>query len=135
MTGSDAHFEILRQYLVARAEFSADHLALLGTDDVTWSFAPEYGHGDLFTAPEHRNLLYVALFLHDIAKGRPEDHSIAGAEVARRLCPRLGLNASETETVAWLVRYHLVMSNTAFRRDIDAFLQNGAKQIIDDTEE
>ena len=37
--------------------------------------------------PEHRTLLYVALFLHDIAKGRIEDHSIAGARVARRLLP------------------------------------------------
>ena len=38
----------------------------------------------------HRALLYVALFLHDIAKGRVEDHSIAGARIARRFCPRLG---------------------------------------------
>src|SRR5207244_1055379 len=51
--------------------------------------------------PGHRTLLYVALFLHDIAKGRPEDHSIAGAKVARRLCPRLGLSPADTETVAW----------------------------------
>ena len=51
------------------------------------------------------------LFLHDIAKGRKEDHSIAGAAVARKLCPRLGLNEAETETVAWLVENHLVMSN------------------------
>src|ERR1700732_3547243 len=41
--------------------------------------------------PEHRTLLYVALFLHDIAKGRVEDHSLAGARIARRLCPQLGL--------------------------------------------
>src|SRR6476660_5494379 len=46
-----------------------------------------------------RTLLYVALFLHDIAKGRIEDHSIAGARVARRFCPRLGFSAKETETV------------------------------------
>ena len=53
--------------------------------------------------PRHRELLYVALFLHDIAKGRIEDHSIAGARVARHLCPRLGFSAAETETVAWLI--------------------------------
>src|SRR6476646_1975579 len=53
--------------------------------------------------PSHRCLLYVALFLHDIAKGRVEDHSIAGARVARRFGPRLGLSAAETDTVAWLV--------------------------------
>ena len=60
--------------------------------------------------PRHRELLYVALFLHDIAKGRIEDHSIAGARVARRFCPRLGFSAAETETVAWLIEQHLVMS-------------------------
>ena len=68
--------------------------------------------------PRHRTLLYVALFLHDIAKGRIEDHSIAGARVARRLCPRLGLNAAETELVAWLVEVHLVMSTVAQSRDL-----------------
>ena len=51
-----------------------------------------------------RRVLYVAVLLHDIAKGRGGDHSVLGAEVARALCPRLGLNAAETETVAWLVR-------------------------------
>ncbi|NVO14865.1 MAG: [protein-PII] uridylyltransferase [Rhodoplanes sp.] len=68
--------------------------------------------------PEHRDLLYVAMFLHDIAKGRPEDHSIAGAKIARHLCPRFGLSAADTETVAWLVEYHLVMSAIAQSRDL-----------------
>ncbi|MCC7272250.1 MAG: [protein-PII] uridylyltransferase [Alphaproteobacteria bacterium] len=66
-----------------------------------------------------RRALYVALLLHDIAKGRGGDHSILGAEIAVRLGPRLGLTPEETETVAWLVRWHLLMSNTAFKRDID----------------
>ena len=66
----------------------------------------------------HRTLLYVALFLHDIAKGRIEDHSIAGARVARRFCPRLGLSPAETDTVAWLVENHLVMSTVAQSRDL-----------------
>jgi [protein-PII] uridylyltransferase len=68
--------------------------------------------------PEHRALLYVTLFLHDIAKGRPEDHSIAGAKVARRLCPRLGLNAADTALVAWLIEEHLTMSGVAQSRDL-----------------
>ncbi len=63
-------------------------------------------------------LLYVALFLHDIAKGRPEDHSLVGERIARRLCPRFGLTSSETETVAWLIKYHLIMSEIAQSRDI-----------------
>jgi len=63
-------------------------------------------------------LLFVALFLHDIAKGRPEDHSVAGARIARRFCPRLGLSPAETDTVAWLVEHHLLMSEVAQARDI-----------------
>jgi [protein-PII] uridylyltransferase len=66
----------------------------------------------------HRSALYVAAFLHDIAKGRKEDHSIAGAEVARRLAPRFGLSAADTEHVAELIEQHLVMSNMAQGRDI-----------------
>ncbi|WP_420141335.1 [protein-PII] uridylyltransferase [Sphingomonas sp.] len=68
-----------------------------------------------------RRALYVAVLLHDIAKGRGGDHSILGAEIAERLCPRLGMTAAETETVAWLVRYHLLMSATAFKRDLSDF--------------
>ncbi len=69
-------------------------------------------------SPGNRPVLYVALFLHDIAKGRVEDHSIAGARVARRLCPRLGFSATDTETVAWLIEHHLVMSSVAQSRDL-----------------
>jgi [protein-PII] uridylyltransferase len=65
-----------------------------------------------------RRVLYVAVLLHDIAKGRGGDHSLLGADVARALCPRLGLSDAETETVAWLVRWHLLMSATAFKRDV-----------------
>ncbi|MGE0119766.1 MAG: [protein-PII] uridylyltransferase [Dongiaceae bacterium] len=66
-----------------------------------------------------RRVLYLAVMLHDIAKGRGGDHSELGEEVAQKLCPRLGLAEEETETVAWLVRYHLLMSKTAFQRDVD----------------
>jgi len=72
----------------------------------------------LFRQIGSRRVLYVAVLLHDIAKGRGGDHSLLGQQVALELCPRFGLDAAETETVAWLVRYHLLMSATAFKRDL-----------------
>ncbi len=68
---------------------------------------------------DSRRALYVALLCHDIAKGRGGDHSELGVGISRKLGPRFGLSEEETETVAFLVRHHLLMSNTAFRRDLD----------------
>jgi [protein-PII] uridylyltransferase len=73
---------------------------------------------DIVHKIKSRAVLYVSVLLHDIAKGRGGDHSVLGAEVARKLCPRLGMSKEDTETVAWLVRQHLVMSATAFKRDL-----------------
>jgi [protein-PII] uridylyltransferase len=72
----------------------------------------------IFPTLTGRRALYVAALLHDIAKGRKEHHAIAGARIAEELCPRLGLAADETETVAWLIRHHLLMSETAQMRDL-----------------
>jgi len=66
----------------------------------------------------NRKVLYVALLLHDIGKGRDEDHSILGAKIVRKVAPRLGLSKKDCETVEWLVRYHLLMSDMAQKRDI-----------------
>jgi [protein-PII] uridylyltransferase len=67
---------------------------------------------------QNRRALFVAAFLHDIGKGRKEDHSIVGARIARKVCPRLGLTAAETDLVVWLIEQHLTMSNVAHSRDI-----------------
>ena len=66
----------------------------------------------------NRKVLYVALLLHDIGKGRDIDHSILGAQIARKVAPRLGLKPAECDTVEWLVRYHLLMSDVAQKRDL-----------------
>ena len=66
----------------------------------------------------NRKVLYVAMLLHDIGKGRDEDHSILGAQIARKVAPRLGLKKADAETVEWMVRYHLLMSDMAQKRDI-----------------
>jgi [protein-PII] uridylyltransferase len=73
---------------------------------------------ELIKTIQNRRVLYVAAFLHDIGKGRIEDHSEVGAEIAKKLCPRLGLSPAETDTVVWLIEQHLTMSNVAQSRDI-----------------
>ncbi len=72
----------------------------------------------ILTRGVNRKVLYVALLLHDIGKGRSEDHSILGAQIVRKVAPRLGLKQDEVDTVEWLVRYHLLMSDMAQKRDI-----------------
>lgn len=68
---------------------------------------------------QSKRALYLAVLLHDIAKGRGGDHSELGAEIALKLGPRMGMSEWETETISWLVQHHLLMSHTAFKRDID----------------
>jgi [protein-PII] uridylyltransferase len=74
---------------------------------------------ELIKGLHSRRALYMAVLLHDVAKGRGGDHSEIGAEIAAELCPRLGMSGEETETVSWLVLHHLLLSHTAFQRDID----------------
>jgi len=74
---------------------------------------------ELIDHVQSRRALYLAMLLHDIAKGRGGDHSEIGAEVALEVGPALGLTDEETETVSWLVLHHLLLSATAFKRDID----------------
>ncbi|MGO9389465.1 [protein-PII] uridylyltransferase [Rhodoblastus sp.] len=104
------HYTVDEHLLRAMGELAGVELRLSDSDlPLTTEIMPSISH---------RRALYVALLLHDIAKGRKEDHSLAGAQVARKLCPRLGLDEAETETTAWLVEHHLIMSNIAQSRDL-----------------
>jgi [protein-PII] uridylyltransferase len=116
--------------IVAMMQFNMYHhytvdehlLRCIGTlSDIERGAQPELGlANELIKSlhPGHRDLLYIALFLHDIAKGQPEDHSVAGARIARKIGPRFGLSAAETDLTAWLVQEHLTMSTIAQSRDL-----------------
>lgn len=65
-----------------------------------------------------RRALFAAILFHDMAKGTGGGHAVKGAAIARRMCPKMGLSDAETETAAWLVEQHLLMTMTAFKRDL-----------------
>jgi len=73
---------------------------------------------ELIKRVKSREVLYVTMLLHDMAKGLPGDHSEIGAAMAKSLCPRLGLSPADTQTVSWLVLHHLTMSDAAQKRDV-----------------
>lgn len=104
--------------------FTVDEHLIRSLEELSWVDRGEAEESlplshDIMQTISNRRALYVAVFLHDIAKGRKEDHSIAGARVARRLCPRFGLTDKETDTVAWLIEEHLTMSQFAQSRDLN----------------
>jgi [protein-PII] uridylyltransferase len=65
------------------------------------------------------DVLRVAALLHDVGKGSGADHSVEGERVARAACRRMGFSDSDGETVAALVRHHLLLADVATRRDLD----------------
>ncbi len=105
------HYTVDEHLLRAVGELSAIERGIIA-EEVPLS-------SELFPGIQSRKVIYLATFLHDIAKGRPEDHSLYGGKIARKIGPRFGLSAAETETVAWLVENHLVMSSVAQGRDLN----------------
>jgi [protein-PII] uridylyltransferase len=74
--------------------------------------------GDVWRDLRRRRAVLIALLLHDLGKGFPEDHSLVGARIARETTARLGLPSDEAAVVEWLVGKHLLMSHLAFRRNV-----------------
>ena len=64
------------------------------------------------------DILLVAALLHDIGKAQGGDHSVVGARLAQELAPRMGFDESDSRTIVTLVRHHLLLADTATRRDL-----------------
>lgn len=73
---------------------------------------------EVFKKIKRRDLLILAILLHDIGKGWGKNHSIVGSNMARDICKRLKMSLDDTDTVANLVEHHLLMSHISQRRDI-----------------
>ncbi|MEO1498241.1 MAG: HD domain-containing protein, partial [Planctomycetota bacterium] len=73
--------------------------------------------GETYRRMPRKELLHLALLIHDLGKGHAEDHSVVGESIARRTAARLRLPEAQADQLALLVRHHLSMSVLAFRRD------------------
>jgi UTP:GlnB (protein PII) uridylyltransferase len=73
--------------------------------------------GEVCREIKRKDLLHLAVLLHDLGKGREEDHSEVGRAIAEDTAARLGFDERETRSLVFLVHQHLLMAHTAFRRD------------------
>ena len=87
---------------VAKAEALAEHSGVLG---------------EVYREIKRKDLLHLALLLHDLGKGHEEDHSEVGKRLAEETAARLGFDERDSRTLVMLVHRHLLMAHTAFRRD------------------
>lgn len=104
------------QNIVAQVQFDLYHVYT--TDEHTFKAVGFLSGGNEELMPQSKRALYLGTLLHDIGKGLGGDHAAKGAELAKKITAELGLENDDAETVVWLVGHHLMMSETAFKRDI-----------------
>lgn len=100
-------------------QYTVDEHSILAVEKAT-EFANDRGPlGNTYRALRDKSILHLALLIHDLGKGYPEDHSEVGRRLAAEICPRLGLSTQDADDIKFLVHNHLMMSHAAFQRDIN----------------
>ncbi len=100
-------------------QYTVDEHSILAVEKAT-EFGNDRGPlGNTYRALRDKSILHLALLIHDLGKGYPEDHSEVGRRLAAEICPRLGLSNEDADDVKFLVHNHLMMSHAAFQRDIN----------------
>ena len=112
-------------------KYTVDEHSLLAVRQAERLHHNDGGVGKVYKEVHQKDLLHLALLLHDLGKGRPEDHSEAGKIISQKTADRLGLDQQESRVLEFLVYQHLLMANTAFRRDIhdDKVILNFAREV------
>ncbi len=98
--------------------FTVDEHTLKAMDEIASFAKDESPVGSAYQGVRHRATLHLALLMHDVGKGRGGDHSIVGEALADDVAVRLQMAANKKSMLMFLVRYHLIMPDLAFRRDI-----------------
>jgi len=98
-------------------KFTVDEHSLLAVKEVERLGQQPGIFQDVYAQIRQKDLLHLALLLHDVGKGLPEDHSEVGREIAQKVSTRFQFNQQDAHTLEFLVHKHLLMANTAFRRD------------------
>ena len=73
---------------------------------------------DIFVQTRNRRILYLAALIHDVGKGMGKNHAARGADIAVAIAERLRLDSEETELLLFLIRMHLLLAETALKRDL-----------------
>jgi [protein-PII] uridylyltransferase len=114
-------------------QFTVDGHSFVAVAEVTSTIAVDPVARNAAMDAGDLQALYLATLLHDIGKGSGEDHSVAGERLARAVCTRIGIDKMRIEDVGSLVRLHLLLVDTATRRDLDdgSVIESVAKLVGD----
>ena len=99
--------------------YTVDGHSFVAVEAVGRALAHDDVARDAATAAGSLDALLVATLLHDVGKGSGEDHSVAGERLARAAATRMGFDREAVDEIAALVRWHLLLVDTATRRDLD----------------